>query len=96
MGLVMGRSLSTQLWRAHFPGRSLSDTEMFPKLISPCGVDHLLVVAWEGHRANCHQNSAQCWERHSSTKAGCCAGCVKQQYKPSPCLAKTQAVKDMR
>lgn len=48
MELVMSKSLSTQLWSAHFPGRSLSDTEAFPKLFSPCGAENLLLVAWEG------------------------------------------------
>lgn len=48
MELVMSKSLSTQLWSAHFPGRSLSDTEAFPKLVSPCGAENLLLVAWEG------------------------------------------------
>lgn len=95
MGLVMVRCLSTQLWSAHFSGRSLSDTKVFPKLVSPCRADHFLLVAWEGHRANC-QNLGRCWERHGSTKSGCCARYVKQQYKSSPCLAKTQAVKDTR
>lgn len=45
----MSKSLSTQLWSAHFPGRSLNDTKVFPKLVSPCGAEHLLLVAWEGH-----------------------------------------------
>lgn len=44
MGLVMSKSLSTQLQSAHFPGSSLSDTEVFPKLLSPCGAEHLLLV----------------------------------------------------
>lgn len=52
MGLVLSKSLSTKLWSAHFPGRSLSDTEAFPKLVSPYGAENLLLVAWEGHRAN--------------------------------------------
>lgn len=49
----MSKSLSTQLWGAHFPGSSLSDTEVFPKLVSPWGAEHLLLVACEGHRAKC-------------------------------------------
>lgn len=83
----MGKSLSTQLWSAHFPGRSLSDTEAFPKLVSPCGAE---TFCWWSEDigqiviTKAAQNSAQCWERHGSTKAGCCVGCVKQQYKPSP------------
>lgn len=85
---MMSKSLSTQLWSAHFPGSSLSDAEVFPKLVSPCGAEHLLLVAWKdtGQTVTTKhaQNSAQCWERHGSTKAGCCAGCVKQKYKSSP------------
>lgn len=36
-------------WGARFPCSSLSDTEAFPTLISPCGAEDLLLVAWEGH-----------------------------------------------
>lgn len=53
----MSKSLSTQLWGAHFPGSSLSDTEVFPKLVSPWGAEHLLLVACEGHRAKCHHQA---------------------------------------
>lgn len=53
----MSKSLSTQLQSAHFPGSSLNDTEVFPKLVSPCGAEHLLLVAWEGHGANCHHQA---------------------------------------
>lgn len=53
---MMGKSLSTELWGAHFPGRSLSDTEAFLMLASPCGAEDLLMVAWERYRASCrHQ-----------------------------------------
>lgn len=55
----MSKSQSTHLWSAHFPGRSLSDTEGLPKLVSPCGAENLLLVAWEGHRANCHHQTCR-------------------------------------
>lgn len=53
---MTGKSLSTEIWGAHFPGRSLSNTEAFLMLISPCRAGDLLLVAWEGHRVSCcHQ-----------------------------------------
>lgn len=51
---MTGKSLRTELWGTRFPGRSLSDTEVFLTLASPCGAEDLLLVAWEGHRASRH------------------------------------------
>lgn len=45
---MTGKSWSME-WGARFPCSSLSDIEAFPTLISPCGAEDLLLVAWEGH-----------------------------------------------
>lgn len=57
---MTGKSLRTERWDACFPGRSLSDTEAFLMLISSCGAEDLLLVAWEGHQARrCHKAFAE-------------------------------------
>ena len=68
---MTGKSLSTELWGACFPGRSLSDTEAFLMLVSPCGAEDLLLAAWEGrwasrrHQAFAELSSApgKAWQR---------------------------------